>query len=437
MKKNEFNRSIRNSLMILVLVVSLLVTASIAFISISRTRSNNLDYASHHLESITKVKKVVLEDYFSVMEGKIHVIKDNPFVQTALTDLDDAFMSHEDSIDSDEWRSRASLYDPLFQDICRDLEIDDIILMCPEGSIVYTGSKHDDLGLFVTDDKLKNTSFGKAFRFLQNSPDRDVVISDFEPYDPKGGEPMAFLVGRMTEWKTGELIGHVVFSISRDYINKIVNEKTGMGETGNSILTAFSEDGFLTMRSDLEISGSQYSVGDLAGITSLDKELKEKTSGTEIITDSGEPVLASYMPLEHSDIHWSIISRQSVKEINNMVAGTVIIIVLVSILALILALGAAYLLSSLIIRSIKSTTKAFQDIGEGDGDLTKRIAIQSRNETGEMSYYFNAFLDKLNIIVSGIKRSTGDTIHLSHSLKENMDETEKFSRDIAGITQEV
>ncbi len=439
MEVSGFNRSICKSFMIMVLAITLTVISIIAAICISRTRAHNLDYAGHHLESITKVKKVVLEDYFSVMEGKLHVIKDNPFVQSALTDMDDAFMSHGDTIDSDDWRSRAEKYDPIFWDICQDLGIDDIILMCPEGSIVYTKNKNNDLGLFVNDGELKNTSFGKAFRFLQNNPEREIVLSDFAPYDPKSGEPMAFLVGRMTDWESGDLIGHVGFSISHDYINKIVNEKTGMGETGITILTGFAEDGSLAMRSDLEFSGKTYVVGDSPGLPSLWKSLEEKEYGIKTIMDenSGDYVLASYMPLSHSDIDWNIVSRQSVNEINSAIRGTVIIITFASALALLLSLIAAFFLSNVISRSIKRTTNAFRDIGEGDGDLTKRIDIRSHNEAGEMSYYFNAFMDKLHQIVSGIKNSTGDTIHISHSLKDNMAETEKFSRDIAGLTEEV
>ena len=37
-----------------------------------------------------------------------------------------------------------------------------------------------------------------------------------------------------------------------------------------------------------------------------------------------------------------------------------------------------------------------QDIAEGDGDLTKRLAVESRDELGELANWFNSFLDKLH-----------------------------------------
>jgi methyl-accepting chemotaxis protein len=46
-----------------------------------------------------------------------------------------------------------------------------------------------------------------------------------------------------------------------------------------------------------------------------------------------------------------------------------------------------------------------QDIAEGEGDLTRRINVETRDEVGDLGKWFNVFLEKLQ----GIIRAVGDT----------------------------
>ncbi len=46
--------------------------------------------------------------------------------------------------------------------------------------------------------------------------------------------------------------------------------------------------------------------------------------------------------------------------------------------------------------------EAFKDVAEGEGDLTKRLEINSRDELGELAKWFNLFLDKLQKIISQV-----------------------------------
>lgn len=49
-----------------------------------------------------------------------------------------------------------------------------------------------------------------------------------------------------------------------------------------------------------------------------------------------------------------------------------------------------------IVRALKEMIVSFQGIAEGEGDLTKRIDIQSRDEIAELAGRFDTFLEKLN-----------------------------------------
>ncbi|WP_018307169.1 methyl-accepting chemotaxis protein [Desulfitobacterium hafniense] len=59
-----------------------------------------------------------------------------------------------------------------------------------------------------------------------------------------------------------------------------------------------------------------------------------------------------------------------------------------------------------ILRRIKTITAMLKDIAEGEGDLTKRVAVSAQDEIGEMSAYFNLFIENIHEVVKGIIAET-------------------------------
>ena len=65
-----------------------------------------------------------------------------------------------------------------------------------------------------------------------------------------------------------------------------------------------------------------------------------------------------------------------------------------------------YIVSRAIIKPLRSATLVMQDIAEGEGDLTKRLDVESQDETGQLATNFNLFLDKLQMIISDVAQAT-------------------------------
>ncbi len=269
------------------------------------------------LDAIQTAKKAQIENLFHTMEAQLHVVKDNPFVQSALLEFDTAFMAAGDSIASTQWRTLARNYDPIFKDICQDLGFQDLFLMCPEGSIVYSSEKEADLGMFVTTEPLASTSYGDAFSKLEANPNLEVAFGDFKPYAPSGGIPAAFMIARMRN-KNGELVGHVACKVSTEGVRRIMSERTGMGETGETYLVGPDK----LMRSDSYLDPENHSI--VASFANPDKGSVNTeasrgalsgTKGAKIIMDyNGNPVLSAYAPLDIKDTRWAIISEIDVAE---------------------------------------------------------------------------------------------------------------------------
>lgn len=82
--------------------------------------------------------------------------------------------------------------------------------------------------------------------------------------------------------------------------------------------------------------------------------------------------------------------------------------ILVGVLVALFGVALIWLMAGTISRPILRVAAMLKEIASGDGDLTKRLAYTSRDEMGELSGWFNAFLNKLQPIIAEIGRSVAD-----------------------------
>lgn len=95
-------------------------------------------------------------------------------------------------------------------------------------------------------------------------------------------------------------------------------------------------------------------------------------------------------------------------------------------------------------RSLRTMIDKFQDIAEGEGDLTKRITIKSKDEIAELARWFNIFLEKLQGIITIITQNTSLMNSESRSLAEiagnlsaNAGQTSSRSVNVATAAEEM
>ena len=86
---------------------------------------------------------------------------------------------------------------------------------------------------------------------------------------------------------------------------------------------------------------------------------------------------------------------------------------------------------------INATVEVLEDISEGAGDLTKRVAIQSRDEIGLMASHLNLTLDKVRALVIAIKAQSDSIsdigVSLASSMKETATAVNQIGSNIQGI----
>ena len=74
----------------------------------------------------------------------------------------------------------------------------------------------------------------------------------------------------------------------------------------------------------------------------------------------------------------------------------------------VLGLILVWLMARSVTRPILGVAHMLEDIASGEGDLTRRLAYDKKDELGQLAGWFNRFLDKLQPIIAEVKRSVQD-----------------------------
>jgi methyl-accepting chemotaxis protein len=130
------------------------------------------------------------------------------------------------------------------------------------------------------------------------------------------------------------------------------------------------------------------------------------------------------------------IQSQVTKNLTTMLITAGVIFVGIISLCLIIVFG--------LVNALKLMIVNFKDIAEGEGDLTKRIEIKSKDEIAELAGWFNIFIEKLQGIIGSIANNTktlGDEAvtlsSVANALSSNSQDTSNRSDTVATAAEEM
>ncbi|KKL18939.1 hypothetical protein LCGC14_2470510, partial [marine sediment metagenome] len=265
------------------------------------------------LTAIGTIKKNQIEGYFGERLGDVSVLSTNATVLSALEAFNTAFDAEGGKAGGEQWTAVEKEFADWLVQYNEEYGYYDLFLIHSDGDVIYTVAKESDLGQDLVNGSLKTSPLAKCFRNALNS----TSLQDFEPYAPSNGEPCAF-VGAPVK-KDGKTVGVVALQLPLSAINSIMQERTGLGKTGETYLIGSDK----LMRSDSFLDPTGHSVkasfaGNVAN-NGCDTEaarlaLSGKTGADVIIDYNGNPVLSAYSPLDIAGLHWAILAEIDVAE---------------------------------------------------------------------------------------------------------------------------
>jgi methyl-accepting chemotaxis protein len=111
-----------------------------------------------------------------------------------------------------------------------------------------------------------------------------------------------------------------------------------------------------------------------------------------------------------------------IDEERDFIASKLMLLVVIGTLV---ALAAAWFLPLVVTVPLRMISDRIQNIAQGDGDLTIRINIQREDELGQLAGHVNRFMEKLQSLITDIRRNTDDVSGSAETLLEVSSSSQK------------
>lgn len=226
-------RKINHKLVFTFLSLSLTPLIIFAYITINMASDSIQAQAFSQLESVRSIKKAQISNYLSSLKASLQVLNDDPYASEAFNAFDKALTT--DGLNSDAWRQAENQYAERFININKVNAWYDLFFINLQGDIIFTAAKESDLGSNIALSGLNQTSLGDAFQSSQQNSLTAISVSDFKPYPPSNDEPAAFMMTKLSDL-TGKHIGYIALQFPLNKVNEIMQQRDGMGDTGETYL---------------------------------------------------------------------------------------------------------------------------------------------------------------------------------------------------------
>jgi len=211
-----------------------------------------------------------------------------------------------------------------------------------------------------------------------------------------------------------------------------------------SAMSIYSSNGFIIASYIPEQVGKMMTDVKTVYGNNLSAAVRAIAEGKEISFETYSDLLESKMQifmkpfqLGNSDTTWTVMIGTSeefiMREVNEIAQFTIIL----AVLAIVITAGILFLILSNIVKPIVHVTETLKDISEGEGDLTRTLTINSKDEIGSLAHHFNQTLEKIKGLVLIIKRQAATLFDIGTELASNMTQTAAAINEITSNIQSI
>ena len=227
------------------------------------------------------------------------------------------------------------------------------------------------------------------------------------PYQGAVGGLMVTIASPVKSRADGALVGVVGGDLTLDTLVKIINS-VDFGGIGHAFLADRSGQVIVSPDKDQLMKNLKDIYPD-AGL--------KVEPGMQDVTLNGQDRIISFAPVEGlPSAQWYIglsIDKDKAYAPLSQFRTSAIIAMLIAVAAIAGLLG---LLIPVLMRPLTTMGRAMRDIAEGEGDLTRRLAVQHKDEFGELATSFNRFVERIHASISEVSSAT----RLVHDLSEKV-----------------
>jgi methyl-accepting chemotaxis protein len=415
-------------LFVFVLIVGMLSSGLTGFWSYRTAKDSLEKEALEHLVSIRDIKKAQIENYFSERLSNTEVLASADFFRRYLEEVSHITENQTDSMDSrkrNKWL--AQRFSKLANVITDKMRFYDIFVIDSKGNILQTIAKEDDLGTNLISGKYKDTSLARVFAKGLIEP----AISDIEFYAPSKEKISAFFAVPVKD-DDGNVLGVLASQITMTDIDEIMQERSGLGETGETVLVG--QDFF--MRSNSRFSKDPTTLKGKIEAEAPRRALEGSTGTMWLLDYRNVPVFNAYAPLDIPGLNWAIVSKMDEHEILAPVYKFLYMLLIgLGILALVILL-VSYYVAKRLTTPIKVLNRKLLEMAETE-QYDQKISKRSNDEIGLLVESFNKMSAQINTKTAELtekqnelEQELTEREQIEHTLQENQVTLEKINQEM-------
>ncbi len=410
--KSPKRRSIATRLILSFLLIALVPLAAVTFLTYTISESSLKKEVRANLQAIAVAKANNIETYALERKNDVTTVARIPDVVKATDRLNQTYKAG--GVNSADYLLADQDIRSFFNSYVEISNYTNLLLLSNEGDILFALDNFKagtNLNNFQYRGSELNQTFDRAKTLLETE------LSDFQSYNI-GEEAAAFIAAPV--FKNGVIIGVVIFQVKNEEVYKVVNDYTGLGNTGETLVGTRVGDEvvFVTpIRSDPNAAFKRrIKIGD-----SLGQPLQYAVKGMRgegVATDfQGKEVVASWQYLPA--LRWGIVVKIDTSEAFALVTNQRNTMLMLGGITLLIVIGLALLVARSISNPILELTRIVRQIS--DGDLSHRAPVKTKDEIGELSVSFN----KMTTDLAGIYDTIEETVRQrTKELKQTNEELE-------------
>ena len=205
----------------------------------------------------------------------------------------------------------------------------------------------------------------------------------------------------------------------QDYLVRFEGQDGAFGSIGVDVTLAkltdmvksvkFGEEGYIMLIEDTgkvlaDPSNPDNNFKELNSISDAHLALANNDMGLSSVEMDGESWFIN--KYESPELGWQFIGLVPAHEVYESANSLTQYIIIIAIVMALIFTFIGYAIVAVVAKPMAIITHGLQDIASGEGDLTRRLDIDSKDESGHMANAFNRFIESISQLVGKIKGSS-------------------------------
>jgi signal transduction histidine kinase/HAMP domain-containing protein len=426
--KTRLRYSLKGKLILSFLAFSIIPLATVVTVAFFQFQEALRLQTSNQLTIVRDLKIKQVETYLNQTEQDIMLVAGLSYVKTAIQLLtigvraqglnqvrQMGFLGHPDLFYLAAYHPYAvyhAKYHAFFRELVQTKAYTDIWLVSPEGDIIYTFAKKDDFATNLFETPHQATPPAQMVRnLLAHTDSTQVQMTDYVAYAPAGDLPLSFIGAPIVD--EGKIIGVLVYELSLDHLNHLMQVRTGFWQTGETYLVG--ADHFL--RTETRYGGQINFFEQKVDSPVVQKGLSGERGVALSENYRGILVLSAYQALKLHGFKWVLLAEVEKSEAfapSHRLGNLMVIIILVTTLVV---TGVGLFIGRGIAKPIAELAETSTQIASGG--LQLRARSRSRDEIGVLAEAFNSMTDQLQALIVSLEQRVAELHRSNQALRES------------------